>query len=113
MKPGCCFEIADDLSARYCFAYVDTTDGLADLLFRHLKVDVEQEMVFHYDGDPFRIVMCHIPREQRDVFLRAVDLLPGLMAYAGKEGYDEYCEDLAEKARRYFAGQKEQAVLLQ
>ena len=38
--------------------------------------------------------------------LRAVDLLPGLMAYAGKEGYDEYCEDLAEKARRYLAGRR-------
>ena len=102
-----CIEIAEDLNTRYCFSYIDTEDELASVLFSHLKIDVEPEMEFHYDDDPFKIVMCHIPREQRKEFLRAVDLLPELMAYAGIEGYDEYCQDLMKKAARFLAGQKE------
>ena len=44
MNPRYCFEIAEDLSTRYCFSFVDTEDGLASFLFSHLKVDVEEEM---------------------------------------------------------------------
>ena len=108
MKPGCCFEIADDLSARYCFAYVDTTDGLADLLFRHLKVDAEKEMVFRDEKDPYRIILCRIPRGQREAFFRAVDLLPAFMAYDGRGDYEDYCRGFFTTAYRYMV-EKEDA----
>lgn len=101
MNPRYCFEIAEDLATRYCFSYIDTEDGLASILFDHLKVDVEEEMAFHNDDEPFRIVLCHIPRSQRKEFLQAVELLPALMAYAGKEGYEEYCLDLMRHAARF------------
>lgn len=100
-------EIADGLSTHYCFSYIDTLDNLADFLFDHLKIDVEREMEFHYDDDPFKIVMCHIPRQQRAAFLRAVGLLPALMAYAGQEGYDEYCMDFMLNAARYMKNRQE------
>ena len=103
-----CFEITDEFPDRCCFSYIDSEDGLASILFDHLKVDVEEEMVFHYDDDPFRIVMCHIPRNQREAFLRAIDLLPSFMAYAGKEGYEEYCLNLMGNAARYMRGRQEE-----
>ncbi len=84
-------EITDDPSGHCCFSYIDTEDSLAGILFEHLKIDAEQEMVFHRDNDPYRIVVCRVPREQREAFLRAMDLLPSLMEYAGRTDYEEYC----------------------
>lgn len=107
MKPRYCFEIAEDLSTHYCFSYIDTVDNLADFLFHHLKIDVEPEMEFHNDDDPFKVVMCKVPRDQREEFLKAVDLLPGLMDYVGKTGYDEFCLDLMKNAARYIMKNRE------
>ena len=101
MNPRYCIEIADGTTTHYYFSYIDTDDNLADFLFSHLKIDLEREMEFHYDNDPFKIVMCRIPQEQRELFLKAVDLLPGLMAYVGKTGYEEYCVDLMTNAARF------------
>lgn len=107
IRPRYYFEIAEDLATCYCFAYVDTVDDLASFLFAHLHVDEERELEVHYDDDPFKIVMCHIPRQQREAFLEAVGLLPELMAYAGKEGYDDYCLALTLKAANFLARQKD------
>ena len=107
MKPRYCFEIAEDLSTHYCFSYMDTVDNLADFLFDHMKINVEHEMEFHYDDDPFKIVMCRVPRSQREDFLNAIDLLPGLMEYAGKTGYDAYCMDLMRNAARFIMKNRE------
>ena len=103
MKSRYCFEIADDISAYYCFSYIDSEDNLADFLFKQMKVNVEPQMEFHNDDDPFKIVMCRIPRQQREAFLEAVDMLPGLMAYVGRAGYDEYCLDLMKSASQFLA----------
>ena len=86
IKPRYLIEITDGPSMQYSFSYVDTEDNLAYLLFDHLDVDVEPDMEFHCDGDPYKIVVCRIPREHRDAFLRAIDLLPAFMDYAGKKG---------------------------
>ena len=99
-----CIEIAEEQSPYYCFSYIDTEDHLADCLFSHLKVNVEFQAEFSCDRDPYRIILCRIPREQRKAFLRSVGLLPGLMAYAGKTDYDEYCAAFMENARRYVNG---------
>jgi len=96
-------EISYGIPTHYGFSYVDTEDGLADFLFAHLKIDVKPDVVFHNENDPYRIVMCKIPRGEREVFLRAIDLLPGLMAYAGKKGYEEYCSRFFRDAERWLA----------
>ena len=68
-------------------------------------------------GEPFTMAagFAAIEREYDDAGRVIVERYYGGDGEKGprKEGYDEYCEDLAEKARRYFAGQKEQAVPLQ
>ena len=112
MKYRLCIEISDGPSADCCFVYFDTVDNLADFLFDHMNIEVEREMEFRYhDDDPFKMVMCRIPIRQREAFLEAVEVLPGLMAYADKAGYKEYCLDvmkvISEKyQRRYSAESK-------
>ena len=91
MSARYCVEIADGMSPDYCFSYFDTADHLADHLFSYLKVSTQTEMEFSNDVNDYRIIMVRIPREDRASFLRAIDLLPGLMAYAGYTDYDEFC----------------------
>ena len=99
-------EISYGLSTHYGFSYIDTEDGLADLLFKHLKVDVIPDTEVHGDGEPYRIVMCKVPREQREEFLRAIELLPALMEYAGKTDYEDYCRQFFTKVYRWMEKQE-------
>ena len=101
MKRRYCIEIADGPSPYYHFAYFDTDEYLADCLFAHEKVDVTVEGEYGNEEDPYRIILCRIPRQHRKGFLHAIDLLPGLMAYAGKTGYDDYCMDVLATAAQY------------
>lgn len=94
-------EITDGPSADYHFAYFDSHDHLADFLFSHENLDVSVEGEFGADDDPYRIIMCSVPRNQRKHFLSTLALIPGLMEYAGREGYDEFCMDFMRGADRY------------
>ena len=111
MNTGYYFEIVDGTPTHYCFSYIDSEDNLADFLFDHMKIIMEKEMEFHYNDDPFKVVMCRIPRRQREDFLKAIEVLPGLMAYAGREGYDEFCMDLMRNAAEYFSEKEEKAKI--
>ena len=95
-------ELVDGPSTHYGFAYIDTEDNLAALVFDHLKVDAQTDMVFQLEeDDPYRIVMVRIPRDQREAFLHAIDLLPAFMAKAGMADYEEYCRAFFTKAGRW------------
>ena len=97
-------ELTDGLSTCYSFAYIDTEDNLAALVFDHFKVDAETDFVFQLEeDDPYRVVGVKIPLSQREEFLRAVDLLPSFMAYAGKTDYEDYCRAFFLKANRWLA----------
>ena len=109
-------ELVDGPSTHYGFAYIDTEDNLAALIFDHLKMDVLTDLVYQLDeDDPYRVVLVRIPRTQREAFLHAIDLLPAFMAYAGKEDYEEYCRAFFTKAGRWLNGQgaAERSTLLQ
>ena len=99
MSARYCVEITDGMSPDYCFDYFDTADHIAGHLFSYLKVSTQTEMEFSNDRNDFRIVMVRIPREDRANFLRVIDLLPGLMAYAGYTDYDEFCTNFLLDAR--------------
>lgn len=99
MSDRYCIEIADGMTPYYCFSYFDTADHLADHLFSYLKVSTEIEMEFSNEENDYRIIMARIPREDRENFLRAIDLLPALMAYAGYTDYDEFCTNFLLDAR--------------
>lgn len=93
MSARYCIEITDGMSPDYCFTYFDTADHLADHLFSYLKVSKQTEMEFSNNENDYRVIIARIPREDRDGFLRVIDLLPGVMAYAGYTGYDEFCRN--------------------
>ena len=97
------FEISDGPSKDYHFAYFDTDEHLADFLFAHEHVDVTIEGEFGAEGDPYRIIICQISKEQRDKFLRCVEELPGLMANVGKTDYDDFCIGFMMNAANYMA----------
>ena len=68
-------------------------------------------MECHYDDDPFKIVMCRIPKRQREAFLNAIDMLPGLMTYVGKAGYDDYCMDFMQQADQYMKDRRKEGKI--
>ena len=86
-----CIEITDDPSSYCCFSYIDSEDRLADALFDHMKIEKKAEMEFPCSHDPYKIIVVRIPREQREDFLWAIDMLPSFMDYAGREDYEECC----------------------
>ena len=104
-----CFEISDGPRTDYWFAYFDTSDRLGSFLFEQEKVKMTVEGIYGKAEDPYRIVLCRIPREQRDAFLNTVDLLPGLMEYAGKKGYDDFCRGVMLNAYHHFRNQRQAA----
>ena len=90
MKNRFAFEIVGAPSAFCTFAYFDTGDHLADLLFREAGVDVEIREEFGAENDSYRVIEVRVPKNQRDQFLGCVDLLPGLMDYVGRTDYVDY-----------------------
>ena len=110
MSARYCVEITDGMSPDYCFSYFDTADHLADHLFSYLKISPVTEMEFSNDVNDYRIVMVRIPREDRAAFLRAIDLLPALMAYAGYTDYDEFCTNFLLDAEDYLVTQKQKGI---
>ena len=100
-----CFEIMDAPLQYNYFAYFDTDDHLGHFLFSHENIDVTVEGEYGAEDDPYRIMLCRVPRRQRDEFLRAVDQLPDLMAYVGKTDYDDFCRHVMTDARKWFAKQ--------
>ncbi len=107
MSPRYLIEIADGPSMYDYFSYIDTEDRLAGFLFDHMKLDVKTEAEFHYENAPYRIILCRIPRDQRDFFLRAVELLPAFMDYIGRTDYEDCCREFFRNAHRYISGKME------
>ncbi len=49
-------------------------------------------------GDnPYWLILCKVPKDQRVRFMECIDLLPGVMENAGMKGYVNYCQ-------RYISG---------
>lgn len=86
-----CFELRESPFPDPCFAYFDTPDHLADILFDHEHVCVTVEGEYGPESDPYRIILCRIPQDQCTAFLKCIDLLPAFMSYAGHDDYEEYC----------------------
>jgi len=90
-----CFELQDSPYLDPCFAYFDTPDHLAEFLFDHEHVDVAVEGEYSLrETDPYRIIICRIPKGQRDEFLKCIGLLPAFMSYAGHDDYESYCRSV-------------------
>ena len=101
---GYVFRIAGGPAPYEHYAYFDTEDHLADFLFAQEQVEVTIEEEFGFEGDPYSVILCRIPPAQREGFLKAIDLLPGLMAYVGRTDYDDFCRNMMLGAARFLEG---------
>ena len=54
--------------------------------------------------DPYRIIRCRVPRDQREAFQRARDAMPDWLAYVGRKDYDAYCLSVLLDAVQHTAG---------
>ena len=44
-------------------------------------------------GDnPYWLILCKVPKDQRVRIMECIDLLPGVMENAGMKGYVNYCQ---------------------
>lgn len=111
MNARYCIEITDGMSPDYCFTYFDTADHLADHLFSYLKVSKKIEMEFSNSENDYRVIIARIPREDRAGFLRVIDLLPAMMAYAGYTDYDEFCRNILLDAQDCLVTQQQKGSM--
>ena len=107
MKTRYCIEITGDPSPDYHFAYFDTDEYLAFFLFKYERIDVTIDAEYGAEDDPYRMVECRVPKEQRKAFLHAMDLLPAFMAYAGKADYTDYCREFFLNAGQFLTRRRE------
>ena len=93
MKQRFAMEILNESPAFCGFAYFDTEEHLADILFADAGVDVEILREYGTEEDPYRVIECRIPKDQRARFLGCIDLLPQVMGYVGRTDYVDYCQE--------------------
>ena len=103
MKARYCFVFSDVPPPWAGFAYFDTAEHLADVLFDHRGVPVEKVMEAADEGSPYVTVMCRVRLEDREAFLRVVDDLPDWMACLGYNDYADHCHGVLCGARRRLA----------
>ena len=99
------FEITGGPSLYCSFAYIDTEDHVADVLFTCEHVDAEIRNEYILRNSPYRIVECRVPISQRESFLDCMDLLPAAMECNGMTDFEDYSRNFMEKADRMLAGE--------
>ena len=104
MRRRSCLNTVNRSSGYDRFAYYDTDKYLADYLFAREKVDVTVEKEIVNKTDPYRIIRCRVPRDQREAFQRALDAMPDWLAYVGRKDYDAYCLSVLLDAVQHTAG---------
>ena len=104
MKQRFAIEILNEPPAFCGFAYFDTEDHLADILFADAGVDVEILREYGAEEDPYRVIECRVPKDQRARFLGCIDLLPQVMGYVRRSDYVDYCREFLANMDKAAAG---------
>lgn len=104
MKQRFAMEILNESPAFCGFAYFDTEEHLADILFADAEIDVEILREYGSEEDSYRVIECRIPKDQRASFLNCIDLLPQVMNYVGRTDYADYCREFLANMDKAAAG---------
>lgn len=78
----------------YCYAYVDSTENLADQLFILHKVQVSFGKEFIKDGLRYKVIFCKVRKKDETLFLTALAELDNKLLLLGYTDYDEFCEEM-------------------
>jgi len=65
-------------------------------------VEILQE--YGVEEEPYRVIECRIPKDQRDGFLSCINLLPQVMNYVGRTDYVDYCREFLANMDKAAAG---------
>ena len=101
MRARYCFSFSDVPSPWAGYAYFDTADHMADVLFDHYHVPVKYEREFVNPVNPYRLVICKVLPWHRDNFLKALGELPNKMNLLGFNDYQQFCRDYLDYSEHW------------
>lgn len=73
------------------YAYMDTDAYLADQLFIKHQVRVHFREEYARDDSPYRVIFCHVRKQDQERFLAALKELPDKMMLLGYTDYLDAC----------------------
>ncbi len=97
-------QIPESGPVRYCrlgdrhlfsfeYVYIDSDEYLADDLFIRHGVNVRYGAEYGHPKHPgYRIIHCHIEKQDEEEFRKALDELESKMLITGHDGYDKMCD---------------------
>jgi len=80
------------------FAFIDTTEYLADSLFIKHEVPVVFGHEYQKADTPYRIIFCKCRKRDVPRFLKALKELPKKMAICGHADYSMFCSEVKQAA---------------
>ena len=85
------------LFRKQMYAYIDTSEYLADRLFAEQKLAVRYKAEFEKEGTEYMVVCCIIRKKDEEKFLQALGKMEDKMLLMGHTDYMEFCKDLLGK----------------
>ena len=79
------------------YAYIDSTDYLADQLFIKHKVRVDFGNEYGKKGTDYLIIFCKVRKTKEKEFINALSELENKMLLTGHQDYVDFCENMKEK----------------
>ena len=79
------------------FAFIDSTDYLADQLFIKHKVMVDFGNEYKQKGNDYLIIFCKVRKTDEKEFVNALCELENKMLLMGHQDYTNFCKKMEEK----------------
>lgn len=81
----------------YYYAFIDTSEYLADQLFVKHEVEVDFGKEFSKKGDDYRIIFCRVKKQDEEGFLAALAELSKKMLLMGHMDYPAFCANIKKE----------------
>jgi hypothetical protein len=81
----------------FYYAFLDTSDYLADGLFIKHQVTVKFLQEYGHDDSPYLVIFCRIRKRDESAFLDALKELPNKMLICGHPDYPTMCQEFMSK----------------
>ena len=86
------------------FAYLDTDEYLADMLFHDHEVRVHYGAEYARKDSPYLMIFCKVRKRNEDAFIAALEELPNRMLLLGHTDYLNYWDHLVEEVEKSMGG---------
>ncbi len=79
------------------YAFIDSTDYLADQLFIKHKVKVDFGKEYGQKGTDYLVIFCKVRKAKEKEFINALGELENKMLLTGHQDYSDFCENMKKK----------------